>query len=605
MSPKRHSERDAAPTPMPLPEIELYDTTLRDGAQAEEVSYSVEDKLRITEKLDELGIPCIEGGWPGANPKDILYFKEVRKLRLDRSAVVAFGATHRAGSEPDQDPVLRALLDADTAIVTIFGKSWDFHVTEALGTSLERNLKLIDGTIAFLRRHGRRVFYDAEHFFDGYAANPEYAIRTLKAAEAAGAQRLILCDTNGGTMPWNVRDIIGKVTAEVRTPLGIHAHNDGGVAVANSLTAAALGVMQVQGTVNGLGERCGNADLCAIIPNLQIKMKRRCLDDAQLARLKEVSRFIWEITNLQPPTHQPYVGESAFAHKGGVHVHAIRKSPLTYEHIRPELVGNRQRVLISDASGRSSLLQKAADYHVVIDQSNPSLAALLDQLKTLEGQGYQFEGAEGSFELLMKKAVGGYRRLFELIGFRVIVEKRRDGEEAVSEATIQLKVDGVIEHTAAEGRGPVGALDNALRKALEKFYPELQEVRLLDYKVRVLAAGTGTSARVRVLIESGDAEHKWGTVGVSENIIEASWQALADSIEYKLLRGRSGASMADGPAAGVSSKLVEKLGGEPATKPAGRSTEHGMAEQRGRKGGRKVRRTGKRTSKRRRRGHES
>jgi 2-isopropylmalate synthase len=601
MSPKRdrkpgkRAERGAAAPmppsmPPPIPMIELYDTTLRDGAQAEEVSYSVEDKLRITEKLDELGIHCIEGGWPGANPKDILYFKEVRKLRPDRSAVVSFGATHRAGAEPDQDPALRALLDAETEIVTIFGKSWDFHVTQALNTSLERNLALIEGTIAFLRKHGRRVFYDAEHFFDGYAANPGYAMQTLRAAETAGAERLILCDTNGGTMPWNLREMIGRVQAEVRTPLGIHAHNDGGVAVANSLTAAELGVTQVQGTVNGLGERCGNADLCAIIPNLQLKMKRRCLDDAQLARLKEVSRFVWEITNLQPPTHQPYVGESAFAHKGGVHVHAIRKSPLTYEHIRPELVGNRQRVLISDSSGRSSLLQKAADYHVIIDQSNPSLAALLDQLKTLEGQGYQFEGAEGSFELLMKKAVGGYRRFFELIGFRVIVEKRREGEEAVSEATIQLKVGDVIEHTAAEGRGPVGALDNALRKALEKFYPELEEVRLLDYKVRVLAAGAGTSSRVRVLIESGDAEHKWGTVGVSENIIEASWQALADSIEYKLLRGQSGERAADGHAAGGASKSE-----------GGQTAKQQVAERMGRQ----ERRNGKRPSKRSRRGHES
>ena len=579
MSPKRHSETRA---PAPMLMIELYDTTLRDGSQAEEVSYSVEDKLRITEKLDELGIHCIEGGWPGANPKDVLYFKEVRKLPLDRSTVVAFGATHRAGTEPDQDPTLRALLDAETEIVTIFGKSWDFHVTQALSTSLERNLQLIDGTIAFLRKHGRRVFYDAEHFFDGYKANPDYAMRTLKAAEAAGAERLILCDTNGGTMPWHVREMIGRVQAAIRAPLGIHAHNDSGVAVANSLTAAEMGVTQVQGTVNGLGERCGNADLCAIIPNLQIKMNRRCLDDAQLARLKEVSRFVWEITNLQPPTHQPYVGASAFAHKGGVHVHAIRKSPLTYEHIRPELVGNRQRVLISDSSGKSNLLQKAADYHVVIDQNNPSLAALLDQLKTLEGQGYQFEGAEGSFELLMKKAVGGYRRFFELIGFRVIVEKRREGEEAVSEATIQLKVGDVIEHTAAEGRGPVGALDNALRKALEKFYPELQEVRLLDYKVRVLAAGTGTAARVRVLIESGDAEHKWGTVGVSENIIEASWQALADSIEYKLLRDHADGSSVQGKVQGAARGLAQ-------------GATHRAA-------GRQERRNGKRPSKRGRRG---
>lgn len=521
---------------MAIRTVELYDTTLRDGAQAEEVSYSVEDKLRITQKLDELGIPCIEGGWPGANPKDVLYFAEVRKLSLTRSTVVAFGATHRANKQPETDGTIRALLDAETAIITIFGKSWNFHVTEALSISLDQNLKLIERTVAFLREEGRRVFYDAEHFFDGFKASPDYALRTLKAAEAAGAERLILCDTNGGTMPWEVREIIGKVLTEVRTPLGIHAHNDSGVAVANSLTAVELGILQVQGTMNGLGERCGNADLCAIIPNLQLKMNLRCLDEAQLARLKEVSRFVWEITNLQPPTHQPYVGESAFAHKGGVHVHAVRKNPLTYEHVKPESVGNRQRVLISDYAGKSSLLQKAAEYKVVLTEKNPSLPALLEQLKTLEGQGYQFEGAEGSFELLMKKAVGDHRRFFDLIGFRVIVEKRREGEAAVSEATIQLKVGDVVEHTAAVGTGPVSALDHALRKALEKFYPQLKEVRLLDYKVRVLAADAGTSAKVRVLIESGDAENKWGTVGVSENIIEASWQALVDSIEYKLLK---------------------------------------------------------------------
>ena len=521
------------------PALELYDTTLRDGAQAEEVSYSVEDKLRITQRLDELGIHCIEGGWPGANPKDILYFQEVRKLPLRRSTVVAFGATHRAGTEPERDQTIRALLDAETEIVTIFGKSWNLHVTDALGTTLDRNLQLIDGTIAFLRKHGRRVYYDAEHFFDGYKADPAYALKTLKAAEAAGAERLVLCDTNGGTMPWEIREIMGKVLTETRMPLGIHAHNDSGVAVANTLTAVELGATQVQGTVNGLGERCGNADLCSIIPNLQLKMKRPCLDEDQLGRLKEVSRFVWEINNLQPPTHQPYVGESAFAHKGGVHVHAIRKNPLTYEHIRPEQVGNRQRVLISDYAGKSSLLQKAAEYRVVLDENNPKLAGLLEQLKTLEGQGYQFEGAEGSFELLMRKAVGSHRRFFDLIGFKVTVEKRSENEPAISEATIELKVGDKIERTAAQGHGPVSALDNAIRKALEKFYPELKEVRLLDYKVRVLAAGAGTAAKVRVLIESGDAQRKWGTVGVSENIIEASWQALVDSIEYKLLQEKS------------------------------------------------------------------
>ena len=519
-----------------MPPIELYDTTLRDGAQAEEISYSVEDKLRITQKLDELGIACVEGGWPGANPKDGLYFRKVRSLPLKQVRVVAFGATHRASKRPDADESLRALLEAQTDIVTIFGKSWNFHVTEALGISLKRNLELIESTIAFLCKEGRRVYFDAEHFFDGYKADAAYALQTLRVAEAAGAARLILCDTNGGSMPWEIRDMMSKVRAETQCPLGIHAHNDSGLGVANSLTAVEVGAQQVQGTINGLGERCGNADLCAIIPNLQLKMKRRCLDDAQLAHLKEASRFVWEIANLSPPRHQPYVGESAFAHKGGIHVHAVRKNALTYEHVKPELIGNHQRVLISDYAGKSSLLLKAAEYNVVLTEQNPKLAELLVQLKALEGQGYQFEGAEGSFELLMKKAVGDHRRFFDLIGFRVIVEKRNEQEEAISEATIQLKVGDVVEHTAATGHGPVNALDNAIRKALESVYPELRDVRLLDYKVRVLAADAGTSAKVRVLIESGDAQSRWVTVGVSENIIEASWQALVDSIEYKLLR---------------------------------------------------------------------
>lgn len=516
--------------------VKIYDTTLRDGAQTEDVSFSLEDKLRITEKLDELGIHYIEGGWPGANPKDIQYFEKVRDLSLKNSQVVAFGSTRKAGNRPAKDPNLRALLDSGTDLITIFGKSWKLHATDALGISLKKNIEIISDSIAYLCSKKRKVFYDAEHFFDGYRADPEYSIKTLRAAEQGGASCIILCDTNGGTMPWDLRDIIEAVRGELRVPFGIHAHNDSAMAVANSMIAVELGATQVQGTINGFGERCGNANLCSVIPNLRLKMKVKCISDDRLKRLKEVSRFVSEIANMPADKHQPYVGESAFAHKGGIHVHAVQKNPLTYEHIRPELVGNRQRVLVSDYSGQSVMIEKARQYKVNLKKKSPKLIGLLRDLKDLESQGFQFEGAEGSFELLMRKAEGTHKRFFELIGFRVIVERRQEREESISEATIMLKVGDHVEHTAAVGDGPVNALDHALRKALEKFYPELKKVKLLDYKVRVLAADKGTSARVRVLVESGDGQRKWGTVGVSENIIEASWQALVDSIEYKLLQ---------------------------------------------------------------------
>jgi len=516
--------------------IELYDTTLRDGAQAEDIAFSVEDKLRIVQKLDELGIPYIEGGWPGANPKDGEFFREVRKLTLKHAQIAAFGATRKAKFRVQEDPSLQALLEAHTPVITIFGKSWDLHVTAALGISLKKNLDLIGDSVEYLKSKRRMVVYDAEHFFDGYKANPEYALDTLARAEAAGADRIALCDTNGGAMPWEVREIIAAVAARVRTPLGIHAHNDGELAVANSLVAVEQGVVQVQGTINGFGERCGNANLCSLIANLCLKLGRPVLTDAQLRHLTDTARFVSEIANLPAHKRQPYVGESAFAHKGGVHVHAVRKQAETYEHVRPELVGNRRRILVSDASGKGSLLEKAAEYGIDLDASDPRLQGILTTLKELEGQGYQFEGAEGSFELLMRKALGTHRRFFDLIGFRVIVEKRREGEEPLCEATIMVRVGQEIEHTASVGAGPVNALDHALRKALEGFYPQLKDVRLVDYKVRVLAAQEGTASRVRVLIESGDHDSKWGTVGVSTNIIEASWQALVDSIEYRLSR---------------------------------------------------------------------
>jgi 2-isopropylmalate synthase len=516
--------------------IELYDTTLRDGSQAEEITFSVEDKLRITEKLDELGIHYIEGGWPGSNPKDAEYFKKVQKLNLQHARVVAFGSTRKASTETEKDANIQALLKAETGIVTVFGKTWDFHVKHALRISLEENLDIIRDTISYLRPRLDRVFFDAEHFYDGFKANPEYAIQCLLAAKEAGADCIVLCDTNGGTLPEEIRRITGIVKKEIKHPFGIHAHNDSDCAVANSIEAVKIGARHVQGTMNGVGERCGNANLCSIIPNLQIKMGYRCLSDEQLRRLREISRFVNEIANIRHFKRQPYVGDSAFAHKGGVHVSAIAKRPETYEHIKPELVGNSRRILISDLAGKSNVLRKAEEFHLHIEKDSPQLMEILSTIKELENQGFQFEAAEASFELLMKKTLGLHRRFFDLIGFRVIVEKRREGEEPLSEATIMVKVGGHIEHTAATGNGPVNALDNALRKALEKFYPELKNVKLYDYKVRVLAGSKGTSARVRVLIESGDDHERWGTVGVSENIIEASWQALVDSIEFKLLR---------------------------------------------------------------------
>jgi 2-isopropylmalate synthase len=516
--------------------IEIYDTTLRDGSQAEDISFSVEDKLRITEKLDELGIHYIEGGWPGSNPRDLEYFKKARKLRLAHSKVVAFGSTHRPGHKAQEDANIKALLDSKSKIITIFGKTWDFHVREALNISLNENLDLIHNTVAYLKKHVRTVFFDAEHFFDGYKDNPQFALKCLHAAREAGADCLILCDTNGGTLPDTVQSVITKILKKIQSPLGIHAHNDSECAVANSVIAVEIGASHIQGTINGLGERCGNANLCSVIPNLQVKRGLHCISANQLKRLRDVSRFVNEIANLRHFKRQPFVGDSAFAHKAGIHVSAIRKKPETYEHMRPEVIGNSQRVLISDLAGKSNILRKAEEFGITIDPNSPQVHDIITTLKKLENEGFQFEGAEASFELLMKKSLGLHKRFFDLIGFRTINEKRKEGEKPISEATIMIKVGGHTEHTAATGNGPVNAIDNALRKALEKFYPALKKVKLHDYKVRVLTAGKGTSAKVRVLIESGDDSQRWGTVGVSENIIEASYQALVDSIEYKLLK---------------------------------------------------------------------
>lgn len=516
--------------------IEIYDTTLRDGAQTEGIAFSVEDKIRITERLDNLGIHYIEGGWPGSNPRDLEYFRKVKKLKIRTSKVVAFGSTHRPKYAASDDAILQSLLESDARIVTIFGKTWDFHVKEALKISLQENLDIIHNSVAYLKKHVETVFFDAEHFFDGYKDNARYAIKCLVAAQEAGADCIIPCDTNGGSLPGDIKTTFNAIRKVVRTPLGIHAHNDSDCAVANSVVAVENGACHVQGTMNGLGERCGNANLCSVIPNLQIKLGMQCISPEQLTRLRDVARFVNEIANIRHFKRQPFVGDSAFAHKAGIHVSAIRKRPETYEHIRPELVGNSQRVLISDLAGKSNILRKAEEFGIRLDPDAPQIHDITTTLKNLENEGFQFEAAEASFELLMKKALGLHKRFFDLIGFRTIIEKRKEGEESVSEATIMVKVGGRIEHTAATGQGPVNAIDNALRKALDKFYPALKNVKLHDYKVRVLTAGKGTAAKVRVLVESGDEEKRWGTVGVSENIIEASYQALVDSIEYKLLK---------------------------------------------------------------------
>jgi len=516
--------------------VKIYDTTLRDGSQAEDIAFSAEDKVRIAQKLDELGVHYVEGGWPGSNPKDLQFFQEIKSIPLSHAKIVAFGSTCRAGTPPQRDSNIQSLIEAGTQAVTLFGKSWDIHPLEALNITLDQNLEIIYESIRFMKDCIPEVIFDAEHFFDGFKNNPSYAIATLKAAVDGKADWIVLCDTNGGCLPYEIQSVINQVKKEIVAPLGIHVHNDAGLAVANSILAVREGIRMVQGTMNGYGERCGNANLCSIIPNLKLKMGIDCITDDRLRKIKEASRFVSELANLPHNKYLPYVGDSAFAHKAGVHVSAVRKNVATYEHIQPELVGNRQRVLISDLSGESNILHKATEFKIDIESKDPKVRGILEDLKNLENRGFQFEGAEGSFEILMKKALGQHRKFFDLMGFRVIVEKDREETPSLSEATIMVRVGDQVEHTAAVGNGPVNALDNALRKALEKFYPELKKVKLLDYKVRILSSRDGTGAQTRVLIESGDGESKWGTVGVSENIIQASWQALVDSIDYKLLK---------------------------------------------------------------------
>jgi 2-isopropylmalate synthase len=522
-----------------MSQLQLYDTTLRDGAQQEGISFSVEDKLKIARKLDELGIHFIEGGWPGSNPKDEEFFHRAQDLRLSQARLCAFGSTRRPHVAADHDPNLGALVDAKTPVVTLVGKSWDKHVTDVLETTLEENLLMIRDSIGFLRSRGLVVFFDAEHFFDGYKANPDYALQTIKAAEDAGAECIILCDTNGGSLPYEVATTVETARKKVVAPLGIHAHNDGDVAVANTLVAIRAGVVQVQGTINGYGERCGNANLCSIIPALKIKMGIPCLSDEQLAKLTEVSRYVSELANLPPVTRQPYVGSSAFTHKAGIHVSGVTKWEESYQHIDPELVGNQSGVLVSELSGVSSIIYKAKERGLDLPRGEEA-RRILEQVKLMESRGFQYEGAEASFELLVRHAQPDYRSPFELVDFMVVVERRRrpaaGGEEILAEATVKVKVGEQVIHTASEGNGPVDALDKALRKALTQFYPSLAEVKLVDYKVRILDESAGTEAQVRVLIESSDGEQEWTTVGSSTNIIEASWLALADSLEYWLLR---------------------------------------------------------------------
>jgi 2-isopropylmalate synthase len=521
-----------------MKKIQLFDTTLRDGSQAEGVSFSAHDKFQIAQELDRLGIHYIEGGWPGSNPKDNQFFKEAKNYKFKHSRLVAFGATRRKSLPAHEDPNLLSILEVGTKGACIFGKSWDMQVIQALRTTLPENLAMVGDSVRFLKSKGLEVLYDAEHFFDGYKANKAYALKTLEAAVKAGANSITLCDTNGGGLPPEIAEAVRTVRKKFpRAILGIHVHNDSGCAVANTLAAVEAGVTLVQGVMNGFGERCGNADLAVIIPNLQLKMGYKCLEPKQLQRLTEVSRFVYEVANMVPNDRQPYVGISAFAHKGGVHVSAVSRLPATYEHIIPDAVGNQRRILVSELSGKSNILLKESKLRGGLAHDPETANAILEKVKQWEMEGYQYEGAEASFELLVEKELKRYKPAFDLKDFRVIVERKENGaEDLVTQATLVVAVRGKEQHTVGEGDGPVNALDNALRKALEKFYPSLSEMSLIDYKVRVINATAGTAAKVRVLIESRDPKNSWTTIGVSTNIIQASWLALVDAIEYKLFK---------------------------------------------------------------------
>ncbi|MDG3002436.1 citramalate synthase [Paludisphaera mucosa] len=530
--------------------IAIYDTTLRDGSQGEGVNFSLQDKLLITTKLDDLGVDYVEGGYPLSNPKDAAYFRAVRDLPLEHARIAAFGMTRRRDIAAEDDTGMRALVAAGTPVVTVVGKTWDLHAREVLGVSLDENLRMIGDSVAFLAANVAEVVYDAEHFFDGYRNNPDYALETVRKAADAGAAWIALCDTNGGSLPEQVAEAVTAVAREVRVPLGIHTHNDGELAVANSLAAVRQGARQVQGTINGLGERCGNADLCSVIANLALKYPGfHALAPGKLAKLTEVSRFVYETANMNLRSGQAFVGSSAFAHKGGMHVHGVRKIAASYEHVDPTTVGNERRILVSELSGKSNIAEKLAEHD--LDQDPDLLTRVLDRVQDLENAGYQFEAAEASFVLLVEKIAGRHREAFQSRGFRVSVAGDGDGD-SLTEATVKLRVGEAAEHTVGEGDGPVDALDNALRKALEHHFPGLRTMHLVDYKVRVINARAGTAARVRVVIESSDQDAVWGTIGVSENVIEASWLALLDAFEYKLSKDTRKARPARPEAAAVS-----------------------------------------------------
>jgi 2-isopropylmalate synthase len=517
-----------------LHQVIAYDSTLRDGAQAQGVSFTVEDKLKIVQRLDELGIGYIEAGNPGSNPKDLEFFEQVAALKLKNAKIIAFGSTRKVGTNAAEDRNLQSLLSANTAAVAIFGKSWDYQVTDILRATLEENLSMIADTIGYLKRQGKEVVFDAEHFFDGYKANANYALKTLQAAVEAGADVLCLCDTNGGTFPDEISAITKTVVSHFNVQVGIHCHNDCEMAVANSIAAVQAGAMQVQGTMNGIGERCGNANLCSIIPNLQLKLGLNCIPQGNMAELTSAARFVSEIANMTFNDKAPYVGNDAFSHKGGMHIDAVSKNPISYEHINPEQIGNVRHILVSEVAGRSALLAKINAVDPALNKDSPETKRILEHLKSLEHEGYQFESAESSFELLVMRLLGKHEPFFTLKEYKVSTHApSADGVN--SSATVRITVGDEEESTTGVGDGPVNALDKAVRKALERFYPAIKDVKLIDYKVRVLDSDKATAAKVRVLIESADQHASWTTVGVSTDIIDASWRAMLDAIEYKLM----------------------------------------------------------------------
>lgn len=514
-------------------QIQIYDTTLRDGTQSEGFTLSSNDKIRIAQRLDGLGVAFIEGGWPGSNPKDVEFFVRARDIEWKNARIAAFGSTCRVKGGPEDDANIKALIESNTPVCTIFGKTWTLHVTDVLLTTLDDNLRIIEQSVAYLKANGRRVIYDAEHFFDGYKADCDYALETLKAAIRGGAETVVLCDTNGGTLPWEIEQIIRELKPSLKHPFGIHTHNDSECAVINSLIAVREGAIQVQGTINGVGERCGNVNLISVIANLELKMNYACLPEGKLVQLTDLSHFVAEVANITPDEHLPFVGKSAFAHKGGVHVAAMRRSERSYQHLDPSLIGNKMRVVVSDLSGRGNILSKAEE-HGVDAGSSENVAEVLGEVKTLEAQGFSFEAAEASVAMMLKRQQADYKPPFELLDFFVNVEHRQ-GRGIFAEATVKVNVEGEVVHTAAEGNGPVNALDAALRKALLPKYPQMASFHLSDYKVRILDGENGTKAITRVLIDTQNGTKRWSTVGASANIIEASWWALADSVEYGLL----------------------------------------------------------------------